>query len=345
MNSKFKIFINTVVIVLVLGLVLVFSLKDNYREIVELIRSINIIWIVISILLLCVYRFLSGSSMYLLVKNGKEKISLLKTFQISFIILFFHGITPFSSGGQPMEVYYLHKEKISVEKATNIVLQNFMLYQTSLILVGLFTIVYNYFYKTFPFNNLMRNFVILGFVINFVIWLFTFVVAFGQKSGVKAINLGIDIIYKLKIIKDKEKWLDRFMEYANKFYDSAIALKNNKIVIVKALFINIFSLLILYSIPYVLASGFEGVNLGIVETIVATSYVMIIGSFVPIPGGTGGIEYSFVYFFSYLLSGSVVPALMLIWRFITYYIGIIIGAIFLVFYRKKSSDGEEKASS
>lgn len=346
MKNKIKIFTNALIILVVLGLVLFFALKDNYREIISLIKSISIIWIVISMLLLFLYRFLIGSSMYLLVRNGKEKISLLRTFQISFIILFFHGVTPFSTGGQPMEVYYLHNEKVPIEKATNIVLQNFMLYQTALILVGIFTIGYNYMFNIFPFNNFMRNLVMLGFFINFAVWLFTFIVAFGKKSGVKLINICTNIIYKLKIIKDKEKWLNRVMDYANKFYDSAISLKNNKKVIFKALLINVLALLVLYSIPFVLIYGFKGIDLGLFDVIVATSYVMIIGSFVPIPGGTGGIEYSFVYFFGYLLSGSVVPALMLIWRFITYYMGMIIGAIFLVFYRKKSGYvEEEKANS
>ena len=63
---------------------------------------------------------------------------------------------------------------------------------------------------------------------------------------------------------------------------------------------------------------------------------MIMGSFVPTPGGTGGIEYGFMYFFNYLIKGSVLSALMLVWRFITYYGGMIFGGICLLSYRKKS---------
>ena len=62
---------------------------------------------------------------------------------------------------------------------------------------------------------------------------------------------------------------------------------------------------------------------------------MTIGSFVPVPGGTGGIEYGFVFFFSYLIRGPVVNAIMLIWRFVSYYLGMIFGAIALSMYRKR----------
>ena len=62
---------------------------------------------------------------------------------------------------------------------------------------------------------------------------------------------------------------------------------------------------------------------------------MTIGSFVPIPGGTGGIEYGFIFFFGYLIKGKVVNAMMLIWRFVSYYLGMIFGAIVLSMYRRK----------
>ena len=59
------------------------------------------------------------------------------------------------------------------------------------------------------------------------------------------------------------------------------------------------------------------------------------GSFVPIPGGTGGIEYGYIFFFSYLIKGNILTASMLLWRLISYYLAIIIGGICLMTYRKK----------
>jgi hypothetical protein len=337
MKKQFKI-INTLVIFFILALILYFSLKDNFVEIIKLIKNISPLTIIIAILFVCLYRLLSGISTYLLVRNTEEKLTLLRAFQISFIILFFHGITPFASGGQPMEVYYLHREKISIEKATNVVLQNFIMYQTALILVGLLTISCNHFMHLFPFNSLMRRLVVLGFLINFAVWLITFLLAFGKKSSTRVIELLIKFLNKIKIIKNIDKYLRKLEDFSNKFYDSAITLRKNKKLLFKVILVNVLSLLASYSIPYILAVGLGVDNITIWESIVATSYVMTIGSFVPIPGGTGGIEYGFMYFFKYLLKGNKLSALMLIWRFITYYIGIIIGAIVLIFYRKKSNN-------
>ena len=83
-----------------------------------------------------------------------------------------------------------------------------------------------------------------------------------------------------------------------------------------------------------------GVEVSIFKVIVAIAYVMVIGSFVPIPGGTGGIEYSFIFFFQYLIKGSIVHAAMLVWRLISYYLGMIFGAIALALYRKREKKCE-----
>ena len=67
--------------------------------------------------------------------------------------------------------------------------------------------------------------------------------------------------------------------------------------------------------------------------VVTSAYIMIIGSFVPIPGGTGGLEYGFMQFYGNFIKGSVLSAAMLVWRFVTYYFGIILGAIALYIKR------------
>ena len=63
--------------------------------------------------------------------------------------------------------------------------------------------------------------------------------------------------------------------------------------------------------------------------IITSAYVMLIGSFVPIPGASGGLEYGFVSFYGSFITGSTLKAIMLLWRFVTYYFGLIVGSIAL----------------
>ena len=63
---------------------------------------------------------------------------------------------------------------------------------------------------------------------------------------------------------------------------------------------------------------------------------MLIGSFVPIPGGSGGLEFGFVSFYGNFIHGSKLMAIMLLWRFVTYYFGMFVGAISLNMKKVKS---------
>ncbi|MDY4996822.1 MAG: lysylphosphatidylglycerol synthase transmembrane domain-containing protein [Bacilli bacterium] len=338
-NKKIKYIFNFLLIAIVLAIVLYFSLKDNYQEIISTIFKMNYLWIFVAILFLIIYRLCASLGHYYIIKANNGKVSYLKCFQINLMILFFHGVTPFAGGGQPMEIYFLHKEGISVTKATNITLQNFIVYQIALILTGLFALIYNRIFNVFPNDNLIKYLVVLGFLINTLVLVVTFILSFGKKTNKFIIEKGIHFLTKIKIIKDEQKVQDKCQKYLQSFHDNAMELKKNKKIVAFAVLINILGLMTLYSMPYPILRGMN-VNINILKVVTAIAYVMIIGSFVPIPGGTGGIEYSFIFFFQYLISGTILHAAMLVWRLISYYLGMIFGAIALSLYRKKEKKCE-----
>lgn len=335
MNKKLRIGINILIILIVLVIVLYFSLKDDFNQIINCISKMDIKWFLLGILCLILYRSLVGMSSYLITKVNGEKISLFRFIQINFIILFFHGVTPFAGGGQPMEVYYIHNEKVSITKATNIVLQNFMVYQIALILVGTIAVLYNSQFHLFLDDSLIKRLVILGFIINVLVLVVTALFSFCKPINKFICNTVLNFLGKIRIIKDVEKTRNKLTEYLNNFHKNAKILKNNKLKVFGVVLINLLALTILYSIPYTVISALGIRNLNYIASVVTTAYTMIIGSFVPIPGGTGGLEYGFIFFFGYLINGSILTASMLIWRLISYYFGMILGAICLMVYRKK----------
>ena len=335
-KKKSNFVINILVILIVLCLVLYFSLKDDYLEIINDIINMNKWCVLGAILCLVICRVLISVVHYMVINLNGEKVSFTRCLQINFIILFFHGITPFAGGGQPMEVYYLHNEKIPVTKATNITLQNFIVYQISFVLIGLCALLYNSKYHLYGNNHLIKHLVILGFIINILVLVITFFLSFAKRANKYIINKLVEVFYKMKIIKDDKAISKKLNEYLDSFYKNAVVLGHNKLKLFFMILIDFIAVFVLYSMPFFVALGF-GVKLSIIPLVVTTTYVMTIGSFVPIPGGTGGVEYGFIFFFGYLIRGSVVNAIMLIWRFVSYYLGMIFGAIFLSLYRKREN--------
>ena len=99
-------------------------------------------------------------------------------------------------------------------------------------------------------------------------------------------------------------------------------------------FFNLIALFLFYLVPYFVFMGLNSnLEIGPLEVVVSSAFILIIGNFVPIPGGSGGIEYGFLQFFGSFASGAFVSSALIIWRFVTYYLGIIIGGISLGFFK------------
>ena len=330
MKTKLKKNLNIIILIFIAILVLYFSLKDNFKETINQIVNMNIGYLLMVFVLLVLYWLFRSYPMYSFCKKINQDFKYLSAVVLTLRTQFFNAITPFATGGQPYQIYYLKRCNIDYASSTSIVLENFIVYQIALVVLGIFAILSNQVFHIFVKNRLLQNLITLGFIINALIIIIMFIVAFSEKSNKIIINFGIKILTKLRIIKDKEKQLKKWNENIECFHKSAKKLLMDKKTFILNIMCNIIALCSLYLIPLFIlyAMGdFDSFNAGI--AVVTSSYVSLIGSFVPIPGGTGGLEYGFVQFYGNFVIGSKLSAMMLVWRFITYYFGLIVGSITL----------------
>jgi len=327
---KNKNFRNALLLLLVTGVILYFSLKDDFRTVLNEILSINIFWLVIGVLLLLGYWFLEAVILHKLSQNFKKNYSFYKAFRVQVICQFFSAVTPFASGGQPFQLYAMKKDKFTYGEATSIVVQQFILYQIALVLIGIFALIYNRLFNLYPKVEILQNLVALGFVINAFVIVFLILLAYSKKFDRFIFKFGINFLYFIKVVKDKGSTIERWNKKIEDFTEGAKILTKNKKEFIYMIIISIFSLISLYLTPCVILYGMGDYNsVTPIVTIVSSAYVMLVGSFVPIPGGTGGIEFGFASFFGNFIKGPILPALLLVWRFITYYMVVIFGSIFV----------------
>ncbi|MBR6690739.1 MAG: flippase-like domain-containing protein [Bacilli bacterium] len=330
MKKNLKKNLNIIILILITLLVLYFSLKDNFKETVTQIFTMNIWYLLIAFILLILFWVFRSYPMYTFCKKINKDFKYLSALQLTLRTQFFNAVTPFATGGQPYQIYHLKQLGIDYASSTSVVLQNFIVYQIALVFLGILALITNQIFDIFKNIELLQRLIALGFIINALVIIVMFVVAFSKKMNKFLIGFGIKILTKLRIIKNKEKKLKKWDESINRFHESAKILLKDKKTFIKNILCNFIALCCLYLIPlFVLYAmgNFNAFNAGV--AIVTSAYVMIIGSFVPIPGATGGLEYGFVQFYGNFITGSKLSALMLVWRFITYYFGMIVGAIAL----------------
>jgi hypothetical protein len=321
---------NTILLLIITGIVLYIVLKDDFKDIVKILSKIDIKYILLAFLFYALFIVIKGFVNYK-ITNDKKKLSLMEAIKHNIITQFFNGVTPFSTGGQPMEVYMLMEHDIPIAKATNQTIQSFIFYQIALVICGSLAVINNFFFPIFPKVRILQLLVLLGFAINVLVVVFLILISRSKRVTEKLSSLSIKVLKKLRRKVDEEDIKKKFSDYHEGFKD----LRKRKKLFIGGVLLNIISLLCLYIVPmFLLYAMHDFTSLDINSTITASAYVYIIGGFVPIPGASGGIEYGFTKFFGNFITGHKLSAVLLLWRFITYYVGVIIGALVFNFEKK-----------
>ena len=333
---------NSIFLLLITAVVIVFVLKDDFPSIMEALAKSNMLYLLVALLIFAIALLFEAKAYQEIIEEYNHKYTLLQAYKMLIITKFFNGITPFSSGGQPMQVYLLKKDGIRITKATNIIIQNFIIYQAALVSVGLFAVLYNHFFPIFKEVTLLKQLVLIGFIMNILVMIALIIISISSKFNRFILRKTIWLLAKLHVVKDKDKVLAKWEERVNDFHEGTDYLKRNPMLCVRTYIYNIIYLILAYSMPFFVVLGLnhgylEGAS--IIKVVVANAYVSVMGAFVPIPGASGGIEFGYFKFFGNFIKGPLLKASLLIWRTISYYIPMVVGGLLFNAHMKR----DEKA--
>ena len=166
LKSKF----NVLILVAITILVLYFSLKDDFNNIVNQIMNINVWLLIVAFLMVIIYWLLRSKAVSIFTKKFSPKTTYWSSFQMMLRTQFFNAVTPFATGGQPYQVYHLIKDGLSATVSTSVIIQNFIVYQIAMVFLGMIAVICNQVFGVFDGNSLLKYLVTLGFIINTFAW-------------------------------------------------------------------------------------------------------------------------------------------------------------------------------
>lgn len=323
MNRKKKILRNIILFILLIILTFYLIFKDqNIDEIFELLGTVKIPFIIIAILSMCLYVICEAINIGRTLKVLNEKSTFLKNVKYALIGFFFSGITPAASGGQPMQIYYMYKENISVANSTLALLINLSSTQIVTISLALISISINY----NILNKGLWGFFILGILLNASALALLIIAIFSKKTLDKIISFFVKIMKKLKIknIEEKQQKIENEVE---KYQGSANYIKNNKFLIIKILITTYIQFIAFYSVSYWVYCSFGLNEHNIIKILTMQSMLYATVSGIPSPGAVGVSEGGFMIIFKSIYSKTMVDSAMLLNRGINFYLLIIVSGI------------------
>ena len=334
--------LNVLILLLITGFILWYILKDSYQEIGIALLNSKHIWIIVALGFYYIYLLFDILTFNILTKMYSDKVTFKYQVYLGFIYKFFSGITPLASGGQPMQVYELRKKGVSITDGTAIAVQSYIMFHIALMSLTITAITVNKMFHLFTPMPILTQMTIIGFIINFCILVILCCVCFTKTFNRVIVGFIIKVLSKLHIVKKPEEQLKKWRKRCDDYYYSAHELLKHKGVFIKGIIFQACSLLAFYLIPFFLAKAFS-LDIKWYSSLAASCYVFNMGCYVPIPGASGGMEYGFAGFFGHFVTGYYLDTLLVSWRFITYYLPVVVGAI--VFNVKKHLDSKQDKNS
>lgn len=309
--------------------------STGWDTIIRTFKIANLGWLFVALLLMILFWLLESSVFHLIVRCFHKKQRFRSSVTTSMIGQLFNCITPFSSGGQPVQAYHMTKTGIPLGISSSCLLIKFIVYQIVLTIYSIVVLVAKWEY----FSSQISGFgylVFIGFLINTGVMFFLFAICFFKNLTQKIAFGVIRLLTKLKLLKKPDEITNRVAKELAEFHEGFLLLRKHLRMMITTFVLTALQLTVQFSIPYFLCLTFRVNTLSPTLVICALSFVTMISSFVPLPGASGGAEYSFYTFFSsFFKDTSLINLILLLWRLLTFYLPIIVGLCVFVFALRK----------
>lgn len=337
MKKRKKIIFNLMFFIFLIALTFYVLLKDqSVADIIKIVRQSRKEYVLVAVCCMFIYLFLEGINMLRTLRiSGNKHIKITSALKYSFIGFFFSAITPAASGGQPMQIYYMHRDRVSVADSTLALLMNLCSFQIITISMAMISLIF--------FGSYLQGAMILLFIIGIALnssaLALLLIGIFSKKLSDWLVNFVIKVLKKFKI-KNAESKIAKLNSELEKYHGSSKYIKEHKKIFFKMLITTLAQVLIYYSIPFWIykAIGFSGTNIIKIIALQAILYATVSG--IPLPGAVGVSESGFMNIFKTIYTAETISGAMLLNRGVSFYLFVIISGIFVMvnIFKSKKED-------
>ncbi len=334
MKQNRKYLINILLVALFGGGAIYFTIDSDFTSVMQALVNASPIWVVICLLLMVWTYICDGYTLYCFARLHNKEYKMSQGIRNAMTGILWCGITPFASGGQFAQVFVFNKQGVRPSQSASILLMAFIVYQSILVLftsvVMLFRLThYSAIYSDFLYLSL------IGFTVNTAVIVSLFIAAKSKRAQRFVTNNVLLFLSKIKVVKNFGDAKAKANARIDDFRHELTTLQKRKKLLIQTSIISAVKLFILYSIPYFVAKALhiEVHDVVFLDFVGLSAFIFLITSFIPIPGASGGSEGVFALLFGPVFGLATAPALLL-WRFITYYIGIFIGGFVFLFSKE-----------
>jgi len=319
--------LNLAICGLAFAVMIFYAVFGDGVKVISSLNSINPLALAGAAALVMLYWLIDGTVLHSFLKPVHPAQKLRHSLSVAMLGQYYNCITPFASGGQPLQAYRLNKAGVPLGVSMTALLAKFITYQFTLTIVtaGMLIARMGYFEGRL---RALTTLMVLSFAVNTVVLFGLLALAFFPRFSKRVAYFAVILLGRLKILKKYKEKLAYLHTETENFREKFNYLKKNPLLTVKCIAISIIQLLAYMSIAYALYLGLpENTSCDWLTVAACQSFVLLVSAFMPLPGSMGAAEGSYAAFMGGIFGGNSITFSMLVWRFLTFYLPIIIGVI------------------
>ncbi len=328
-NKKMTILNFLLILVILIGLLIYMIQVDGINNIIEVLTKVDYKWVLGGLICLLLHWICEAINLHIPIKKMYPKQPITNSIKVSMIGLLFNNITPFASGGQPMQAYELTKTGKKVSDSLSAMAIKFIITQSALVLSTLIVIFFEFNF----FKNLMQDYLwiaIVGFIIN-IVAIIVVILAGIKKGLITTITTPIvKLLGKIHILKHPTDILEKLDKSIDNFGEQFKFMKAEKKMVLQMFFVATIQSLAYYSITYMVYRAFGNYGITFWQIIPTQAFLLLIMTFIPTPGSGLGAEGGFYLLFNSIFKEGTIHMSILFWRIYTFYLPILVGLFFLI---------------
>ena len=296
MKSKKTIF-NMLFLLLVFGLTMYYVFEgEDMGALARYLKQSDVRYWLAGTVLVVLFILSESVIIHYMMRSVGQPTILVHCFLYSFVGFFFSAITPSATGGQPAQLYFMKKDRLSISISTLILMIVTITYKAVLVVIGLAVVIIRP-KGIMGYLEPVIGWCYLGVALNVFCVTFMMILVF-HPTLAKTILVGLVRIFgKITHFKREKKLILKIENAMERYRSVADYLRKNKRVIINVFLITFVQRVIWFFITYLVYLSFslhgtDGVTVTTLQGMISVSVDML-----PLPGGMGISENLFLKIF------------------------------------------------
>lgn len=277
--------------------------------------------------IVCVILFIIGESVviFYLMRTLGTHVQFSHCCLYSFIGFFYSCITPSASGGQPMQVVAMRKDKIPVAVSTVVLAIVTITYKLVLVLIGVAVLLIRP-AQMMIYLEPVESIIYLGLALNVVCIAILLLLVFHSNFIRVLAEKSLNIVNKIRPLRNSQELRDKLERVLVQYQGAAEFYRSHKHVIVKVFLITLLQRCTLFLITWFTYCSFGLSEYSMLLIIGLQAMISVAVDMLPLPGGMGISENLFLTIFQPIFGEALILPGMIISRGIGYYTQLLISA-------------------